>query len=147
MLVAYPAERKHHKVWYKKQFRHLLNATVLNAYILFKDNYGVLTTHLQFRVRVVERILECHHQPSQNPRCGRPSKDESNPLRLTAGHFPKFIHATDEKEAPTRRCKVCCSKQGKMAKIRRETRYFCEDCDVALCPAPCFGLYHTKRNY
>jgi len=149
MLVAYPAERKRHKVWYKKQFRHLLNQTVLNAYILFKkDNDGVPMTHLQFRIRVIERLLECHHQPSQMPRRGRPSKDESNPLRLTARHFPKFIPATNEKEAPTRRCKVCCSKEGEDGKkVRRETRYFCEDGDVALYPAPCFGQYHTKRNY
>ena len=149
MLVAYPAERKRHKIWYKKQFRHLLNQTVLNSYILFqKDNHGNAISHLQFRIKLIERLLECHHQPGQMRRRGRPSKDESNPVRLTARHFPKFIPANDGKEAPTRRCKVCCSCVGADGKkTRRETRYFCEDCGVALCAAPCFGVYHTKKNY
>ena len=149
MLVAYPAERKRHKIWYKKQFRHLLNQTVLNSYILFqKDNHGNAISHLQFRIKLIERLLECHHQPGQMRRRGRPSKDESNPVRLTARHFPKFIPANEGKEAPTRRCKVCCSCVGADGKkTRRETRYFCEDCGVALCAAPCFGVYHTKKNY
>lgn len=149
MLVAYPAERKRHKVWYKKQFRHLLNQTVLNSYILFKkDNAGVVMSHLQFRVKLIERLLERYHQAFQVPRRGRPSKDESNPLRLTARHFPQLIPANGGKECPTRRCKVCCSKTGPDGKkARKETRYYCEDCGVALCAAPCFGIYHTKRNY
>jgi hypothetical protein len=149
MLVAYPVERKRHKVWYKKQFRHLLNQTVLNSYILYKkDNPGTKVTHLLFRMKLIERLLECHHHAEQIPRRGRPSREEFNPLRLTGRHFPKFIPANEVKEAPTRRCKVCCShvdKDGK--KIRKETRYFCQDCDVALCPAPCFETYHTKHNY
>lgn len=149
MLSAYPAERKRHKVWYKKQFRHLLNQVVLNSYILHKkDNADSKLTHLQFRLQLIERLLECHHKPSQLPRRGRPSIDELNPLRLTARHFPAFIPGNDNKEAPTRRCKVCCSKCGEDGKkVRKETRYFCVECDVALCPAPCFGLYHTKKSY
>lgn len=34
MLSAYPLERKRGKIWYKKQFRHLINITVHNALIL-----------------------------------------------------------------------------------------------------------------
>jgi len=36
MLTSYPCERKRHKVWYKKFFRHILNQVVLNSYALFK---------------------------------------------------------------------------------------------------------------
>ena len=149
MLVAYPTERKRHKVWHKKQFRHLLNQVVLNSYILFKkDNPDIRLSHLQFRVRIIERLIELHHDSSQLPRRGRPSRDESNPLRLTGRHFPEFIPENDGKAAPTRRCKVCCSHNGEEGKkIRKETRYFCRDCDVALCLAPCFGLYHMKSAY
>jgi len=38
MVTTYPAERKRHKVWYKKFFRHLVNVIVLNAYILYKKD-------------------------------------------------------------------------------------------------------------
>jgi len=37
------------------------------------------------------------------------------------------------------RCTVCTK-----AKRRKETRYRCKDCEntPALCPVPCFGIYH-----
>ena len=38
MLTSYLTECKRHKFWYKKFFRHLLNTTVLNSYILFKKD-------------------------------------------------------------------------------------------------------------
>lgn len=31
-------------------------------------------------------------------------------------------------------------------RIRKETRYYCPDCDVGLCLTPCFKLYHTKAD-
>jgi hypothetical protein len=149
MLTAYPAERKRRKVWYKKQFCHLLNQIVLNSYILFKkDNTGTKLNHLQFRIKLVERILETHHQPIRMPKRGRPSLDDSNPLRLTGRHFPKMYPPSEGKQTPTRRCKVCCSHTGTDGKkVRKETRYFCSECDAALCVSPCFETYHTKLNY
>jgi len=88
-----------------------------------------------------------HHNPAELPRRGRPSHDLGNPLRLTERHFPKILAPNDGKANPTSKCKVCCSntdKDGK--KTRKETRYYCTDCHVALCVTPCFELYHTKRT-
>lgn len=149
LLTSYPTERKRRKVWYKKEFCHLLNRIALNAYILFnKDNPEMATDHLQFRIKLIERILESHHKPGHLPKRGRPSLDELNPLRLSGRHFVKFIPPTDTKQAPTRRCKVCCSKSGPDGKtIRKETRYYCNECDVGLCAVPCFEIYHTKSKY
>ncbi|GFT17034.1 piggyBac transposable element-derived protein 4 [Trichonephila clavipes] len=31
-------------------------------------------------------------------------------------------------------------------KIRKETRYYCEKCDVGLCVVPCFEKFHTQRD-
>lgn len=149
MLTAYPTERKRRKVWYKKQFCHLLSQSVLNSYILFKkDNPGIKMNHLQFRMKLVERLLVEHHNPGNLAKRGRPSLSDSNPLRLTGRHFMKFIPPNENKQAPTRCCKVCCSQtrpDGK--KVRKETRYYCQECDVGLCPVPCFEVYHTKSNY
>lgn len=150
MLVAYPAERKRNKVWYKKMFRHMLNQTALNCYILYhKDNPSVKITHLQFRIKLIERLLETSHDPaSAQVKRGRPSVDECNPLRLTGRHFPKRIPPNPGKRAPTRCCKVCCSHSGPDGKkMRKETSFMCGDCDVPLCVEPCFEIYHTKKNY
>jgi len=36
-----------------------------------------------------------------------------------------------------RRCKVCFD-----SGVRKMTSYFCPDCNVGLCAAPCFRIYH-----
>lgn len=40
------------------------------------------------------------------------------------------------------RCRVCF-RSGK----RKDTKYKCKSCGVALCPAPCHSLYHCKIKY
>ncbi|XP_039719790.1 piggyBac transposable element-derived protein 4-like [Pteropus medius] len=148
MLASYPTECKRHKFWYKKFFRHLLNITVLNSYILFKkDNPEHTISHVNFRLTLIERMLEKHHKPGQQHLRGRPCSDDVTPLRLSGRHFPKSIPPTSGKQNPTGRCKVCCSHNKDGKKIRRETRYFCEKCDVPLCVVPCFEIYHTKKYY
>jgi hypothetical protein len=59
MLSAYPVERKRHKIWYKKQFKHLRNQAVLNSYILFKKcNPEKNISHLEFPKSLVQTIFE-----------------------------------------------------------------------------------------
>jgi len=154
MLTSYSCKRKRHKVWYKKLFRHLLNQIVLNCYVLHKKvNVDSKLSHVDFRVKLIECLLEEFHDPSTvkrpgRPLLGRPSSEPANPLRLTGRHFPSLLPPNAGKQAPTRRCRVCCASSGRDGKkVRRETRYYCKDCDVALCPAPCFELFHTKRDY
>ena len=154
MLTSYPCERKRHKVWYKKFFRHILNQVVLNSNVLFKTvNTGSKLSHMDFRTKLTERLLDDYHDPSTVKRPGRPSLGQSsgeptNPVRLTGRRFPSFLPPNDGKQAPTRRCRRCCASTGRDGKkVRRETRYYCKDCDAPLCPAPCFELFHTKRDY
>ncbi|GFW13455.1 1-phosphatidylinositol 4,5-bisphosphate phosphodiesterase gamma-1 [Trichonephila clavipes] len=67
------------------------------------------------------------------------------PLRLTERHFVKFISPT-EKEKPARKCFICCRKRDSDGKkIRKETRCYCEKCDVGLCAVPCFEKFHSAR--
>ena len=55
MLQSYQVKRKR-KVWCKKQFQ---DQTVLNCYILYKkQNPGSKTTHLNFVVKLIARLIE-----------------------------------------------------------------------------------------
>ena len=58
--------------------------------------------------------------------------------RVDDKHTPSSIPANETKKYPTKRC-VDCKKRG----IRRESRYYCNDCSdyPALCKA-CFNGYH-----
>ena len=42
----------------------------------------------------------------------------------------------------SKRCALCSAN-----KIRKDTRYYCKDCDVGLCVVPCFEYYHTKTDF
>lgn len=144
-LVDYSTPRKRGKKYYKKIFFHLLDLALWNSYILYNKSGGTLS-NLLYRLSVVEKIMESHHSEEMKPKHGRPSST-MNPLRLTERHFLDYIPATGKKANPTRQCAVCCRvRDANGKKIRRESRFYCPDCDVALCVAPCFRVYHTVAN-
>ena len=52
----------------------------------------------------------------------------------TTSRWKHWSEATNEKGVRMqRRCNICLKKP----------TYWCEDCDVGLCPAPCFRIYYT----
>ncbi|PSN32559.1 hypothetical protein C0J52_22027 [Blattella germanica] len=58
LLQYYLVERKKLHKWYMKLFRRLLNATVVNAMIIYnKNNQQRGINHLTFRVNLVEGLL------------------------------------------------------------------------------------------
>ncbi|XP_076238627.1 uncharacterized protein LOC143181854 [Calliopsis andreniformis] len=66
------------------------------------------------------------------------------PRRLFERHFPESIPPTGKKTNPTRQCVQCSRKKCVNGKrIRKETRYYCPQCEVGLCVTPCFRIYHT----
>lgn len=147
MLGSYPMERKRCKVAYKKQFNHILNMCVLNSYILYSKQGGK-KTHLAFRMALIEAIIAKYKDVDSNNggnngsgSSGRPSNG-TNPIRMIMRHFPSYVPCPGNKKNCQKRC-VVCSKNGK----RKDSRFWCKDCDVGLCAAPCFGTYHTVYNY
>ena len=139
-LSNYPIVRKRGKKYYKKMFFHLSEQALWNAFVLYTKQVGPIS-NLEFRLLLIDEYVEMYHDPQYSSKGGSPSK--SNPLRFT-----EPIPSTGKKSAPTKRCVVCCSKQNEMGKkIRRESRYYCPDCNVGLCLTPCFKTYHTKFNF
>nr|XP_022901407.1 piggyBac transposable element-derived protein 4-like [Onthophagus taurus] len=144
-LHDYAITRKRGKKFYKKIFMHLLDLTVFNSFILYKKNGGAID-NLQFRLQLVEQIIQKYHSSECTKKAGRPKKP--GPLRLKERHFPDFSPPTKSYNIPYKRCVLCSTKKDKMGKkLRKETKYCCNECDVALCPAPCFKVYHTEKNY
>lgn len=84
---------------------------------------------------------------STPPNQKRHRQDESC-VRLTARHFPSLVPPSGKKQNATRKCVVCARKIDQNGKsVRRESRYQCNECNVALCVVPCFSVYHTKQNF
>jgi hypothetical protein len=139
LLQTYLIERKQMNKWYMKLFRRLLNATVLNSLVIYGQNGGRNVDHLTFRIELVEGLLVNYSVQRKVP--GH-HDGYCNIKKLTERHFPRRILPTENKCKPTRRCAVC-SKHKK----RRETVYYSEDSDVALCVDGCFEVYHTRKCY
>nr|CAH7723798.1 unnamed protein product [Callosobruchus chinensis] len=135
-LHFYSLDRTHLKKYYKKIFFHLLNITILNTYILYKQSGGK-KTRLNFTIELAEELIKKYAQPLDQQ--SRRSKAH-NVSRFIDRHFPSIIPPTPNKEKPTKRCHICYEK-----KVRKESRYWCSECRTGLCPAPCFGVYHTKH--
>jgi len=79
------------------------------------------------------------------PPCKRPPVTESA-ARLWGGfEIRKMVHVPPSKKkkgVASRKCRVCSAH-----KRRKETSVMCLSRGVALCKTPCFGDYHTKKNY
>jgi len=88
--------------WYTKLFRRLLNATVLNSLVTYRQNVERKVDHLKFRIYLVEGLLVKHsmlHGMSGH-------HDGDNTVnRLMEHHFPR-ISPTEKKCKPTRQCDV-----------------------------------------
>lgn len=106
--------------------------------------HGGKDTNLQFRLEIIDQLIERHAAVEERKGC--PGLLPT-PLRLTERHFLEIIPSTEKKTRPARQCYVCSLKKNDNGKIiRKETRYFCPDCDVGLCLSPCFKIYHTKSD-
>lgn len=92
MLTAYPLERKRQKIWYKKEFKHLVNMSIFNTLAVHHKKGGTLT-NLEFREALVERLVAEHHDETKKVKKGRPFT-ESDPIRLLHQHFPEHVPAT-----------------------------------------------------
>lgn len=129
--------------WYQKLFLYLCDLCLVNSFCI----YNVLQAqqnrctrekrYLNFRIKLIRKTIdECKpHLPDYFQTRRPPPRALVDHHRLTERHFPRAGNSR-------RRCRVCSS----MGREKRTT-YFCGECDVALCPAPCFEKYHTVLHY
>ncbi|XP_037576721.1 piggyBac transposable element-derived protein 3 [Dermacentor silvarum] len=144
-LIARYRNDVRNKRGYLRMFFHLLNAAVVNAWIVWRWDKGAehYMDQLEFRSRVAKALIFRGEAAQSSKRRGRPSNDSSPALikkrvlhhvplekRFDGGrHFPK---KSEQKYASRCRSLACRSK----------TRYLCGRCNVPLCPE-CFQSFHS----
>ncbi|XP_017782752.1 PREDICTED: uncharacterized protein LOC108567057 isoform X2 [Nicrophorus vespilloides] len=72
---------------------------------------------------------------------------KDNVIRLTERHFPAPVPQTVAQGSRTQRKCLVCSHTVKRTQRRKDTKYMCVPCNVALCIYPCFEEFHTKINF
>ena len=81
------------------------------------------------------------------PKKGRP-RALPDSVRINAAHYPDNVPATATDPSPKRECTVCGrKKRADGSRFRSRTRIQCTVCDVGLCISPCFGIFHTVRDF
>ena len=137
MGIYYCFQRKSIK-WWKKVFFWLLEISVVNSYILYKETTPTRPhTHLAFRHLLVKNLV-CHLDFSERPRPGRRRVRDSLE-RLQAGkHFLSTGNRRD--------CVVCSDRS--RGGERHLTNYYCSTCSdkPPLHPTQCFEEYHTLKT-
>ena len=112
--------------WYKILALNFLETSIANAYILYKhQNPFTAHKHLKFREALVIELL----QDYINQRIIQIQARQVERIILGQHHIGK---------RDQRNCAVCSTKTARITTI-----YYCQECNVNVCPVNCFYRLHT----
>ena len=128
---TYSCSRKSKK-WWLRLFYFLVDASVTNAYILYKETPGTKPLTLkEFLLQLREYLIGC----SNSRKRSYSAQDPPPAVRLCDRHFPDRL-------AKPQQCQICPE--------RRRSTFCCKSCSpnkpIPLCPMECLRIYHTKAN-
>jgi hypothetical protein len=126
---SYAVGRKSKK-WWAQLVWWAIDMCILNAYSLYQQNQQVQISQLQFRERLMQELVEQY--PQERCRIGRPPS--TPPIAIQAPHYHSLSSVEHD-------CCYCSHRPYH----RRRTQYRCDLCDVYVCAAPCFGLFHKQH--
>ena len=118
LLCHYSTARNRMKRFYMKIFRHLLDTTVLNFFIAYKQ-LGGTKARVEFIITLAEDKISTYKPIITIPTssAGRSLATVAKPIRLTGRHFPDYCPSSEKKARPLHRC-IQCQKQKKEQKFK-----------------------------
>ena len=123
------------KKWWSRIFYDLIDRAIFNSFVLYQESPHCASRNLKkFRIDLAKQLVG--NFCSRGKR-GRPSDEGPQLACYIERHFPDFLPLNESGKKKERRCKVCYDRG-----IVKKTSYFCPDCDVGLCVAPCFRVFH-----
>ena len=128
LLHMHMVERKKMTKRYLKLFKTLLNSTVLNLFVVYRQVTGRNIQQLSYRIQLVEGLFTKYvHDVETWSASGQKASNNTVP-QLTERHFLRKVVPKTEQSKP-QRCGVVCSKHGK----NKTSVYCCQIRDVGLC--------------
>jgi hypothetical protein len=133
--------------WYKKLFFHLVDVTMLNAFYMYKLKTKKNYSYRKFVLCVVDQLIKKYSVlVRENDSLSENFQFGANaPNRLTAKHYIEKIPVSEGRKYPQRMCFVCKNTKKREQK-RKDTRFWCKECQKALC-IECFRDYHSSVDY
>ena len=89
--------------WYKKLFFHIIDLSVLNTDISFKNKKHQNLQLSKFKLEIIPDLISKYS--SKRSHIGRPLS--AHPRRLTAIHLLSFIPPNKTNQTPRKNCYVC----------------------------------------
>lgn len=136
----YPIGRKSRRNW-MRLFHFMLDATIINAFILYAIAHPKRQGHCDFRIRLARSLVGGYQvtRPSTSLIKYKNKKGDQlgvpDEIRLydVGSHLPVAIMTY-------KRCRFCSTR-----KEERRTKVECERCQLSLCAVPCFRNYHKAE--
>ncbi len=137
--VSYPFVRKTRK-WWRKLFFYLLEVSVVNSFIIYREVTRKKTTHLDYRRSILESLATeyLEQQESYRTSVGR-HQSRPRPARLN-----KKLHLLEQRES-RQECIVCSDRR---SGSRHTTTFFCKTCpeQPSLHPTTRGGHSHRRSS-
>ncbi len=115
--------------WYKKLLFQIIDLSVLNSYILFKNQKHQNLQLSKFKLKNYS-ITYWKVRLSEKAHLVRASS--VHPLALIVRYIPSLVPSYENKQTPQRRCYVWRNTE-RCTKKRSDKFYQCTQCDVELC--------------
>ena len=135
-IQYYPFIRKSIK-WHKKFTMYLFQLAMHNAFILFRfqNSHSKIDTMKSFILEVCQTWLNRRSTTAAAAGAAAPPPPLATP-HVSSEHILQPIPRNQTVTYPKKRCRICVS-----SKIRRDTRYECSLCKMALCKGKCFTVH------
>lgn len=138
----YEIDRKSRK-WWHRIFFHLLDCSVVNAFLVYRELEGVEQFTLKDFRRCIVTSLTADAQVSRKRKSSNTVLVQIKNSKPYVAPAVRVLHSEHQpKRCTMRRCGLCSTK----AKPSR-TSWMCETCNVPLClreNKDCFAAYHRK---
>lgn len=134
--------------WYKKAFLHLLDMTVLNSFILYRQVTKKTTSLRKFEKELVKELLTAYGKVLPlvpGTHLANRQLDRLECADWLSRHQLTLLPPLPSGRKGSRRCNVCYN-TARRPKTRKETQYWCLECKIPLCPG-CFVPYHTLDKF
>jgi hypothetical protein len=125
--------------WWKKLALYLLEASFVNALIIYRSLHpGEKVRADKFRLAIIHGLVANHtrHLP--------PTRHPDPPGRMVGRHWlgiNKNVTAKGRQSYPD--CVVCSDRSIQ----RDQTKHICQQCELPMCPYPCFERFHSLHVY
>lgn len=129
ILATYPIEKKC-KIWYKRLFHRLLNASVLNSFVLLKCSSSSYT-HCSFRLSLVRSLIDRHSLSSSKSPLSNISRDVMVAV-ISTHHLSEYPTESGSDVRIRHLCAVC----------RKQVSTKCPGCNKPVCMG-CFVQLHS----